>query len=281
MKKLNEADLRGLCDKPECPIDVFCKGLEYAGATHKYGYFHYTNWSGLSKMMTPVKLEGVKARRCVWVTKAPKDKNDLSEGAFDGRYWYLSFTHEPHELVQMWVVYGQYSPEAVRVCFDRKMIMDWAKQDVSQIGVYEVPDGTENEVFKRVRAKLESVKLFDVGYVAKEEFGKRKGVIHRRTKYNVKLDDLESLRKSRHEFGPYFKDATWTDEKEVRLLFVFDKPIKAEKIAIDFDAPIADVRENLRTRVVTSPWLDMPKIDDISIDMCQQSVCKGKIRQRT
>ena len=61
---------------------------------------------------------------------------------------------------------------------------------------------------------------------------------------------------------------------------VFDKPIKADKIAIDFDVPIADVRANLRNRVVTSPWLDMPKIADTSIDMCQTSICKGKIRDR-
>ena len=192
----------------------------------------------------------------------------------------MSFTHEPHELVQMWVVYGQYSPEAVRVCFDGKMITDWARQDVAQIGIYEVPDDTTNDLFKRVRAKLLSVKLFDVGYFAKEELGKRKGVIHRHRKYTVDLNDLEALRKSGREFGPYFKEATWADEKEVRLLLVFDKPIKAEKIAIDFNAPIADVRENLRTRVVTSPWLNMPKIADTSIDMCQKSVCQGKIRDR-
>ena len=251
-------DLRKISKAEECKVDMFCKGLEYAGRTHKYGYFHYTNWSSLAKMMTPVKLEGVKEKRCVLVTKAPKDKNDLSEGALDGRYWYVSFTHEPHELVQMWVVYGQYSPEAVRVCFDGKMIKDWAKQDVAQIGVYEVPEDAENGVFKRVRAKLLSVKLFDVGYFAKEELGKRKGVIHRHRKYTVDLNDLEALRKSGQEFGPYFKEATWADEKEVRLLLVFDKPIKADKIAIDFDAPIADVRANLCTRAVTSPWLDMP-----------------------
>ena len=273
-------DLRKISKAEECKVDMFCKGLEYAGRTHKYGYFHYTNWSSLAKMMTPVKLEGVKGKRCVLVTKAPKDKNDLSEGALDGRYWYVSFTHEPHELVQMWVVYGQYSPEAVRVCFDGKMIKDWAKQDVAQIGVYEVPEDAENGVFKRVRAKLLSVKLFDVGYFAKEELGKRKGVIHRHRKYTVDLNDLEALRKSGQEFGPYFKEATWADEKEVRLLLVFDKPIKADKIAIDFDVSIADVRANLRNRVVTSPWLDMPKIADTSIDMCQTSICKGKIRDR-
>lgn len=271
-------DLRKISKTEECKIDVFCKGLEYAGATHKHGYFHYTKWSSLAKMMTPVKLEGEKERRCVLVTKAPKDKNDLSEGALDGRYWYVSFTHEPHELVQMWVVYGQYSPEAVRVCFHGKMITDWAKQDVTQIGVYEVPDDTTNGVFKRVRAKLVSVKLFDVGYFAKEELGKRKGVLHRHRKYTVGLNDLESLRKSGQEFGPYFKDATWADEKEVRLLLVFDKPIKAAKIAIDFDIPIADVRANLCTRAVTSPWLDMPKIGDVCVDMCKKSNCKGKIR---
>ena len=273
-------DLRKISKTDECKIDMFCQGLEYAGRTHKYGYFHYTNWSSLAKMMMPVKLEGVKEKRCVLFTKAPKDKNDLSEGALDGRYWYVSFTHEPHELVQMWVVYGQYSPEAVRVCFDGKMLTDWAKQDAAQIGVYEVPDDTKNGVFKRVRAKLVAVKLFDVGYFAKEELVKRKGVIHRHRKYTVDLNDLEALRKSGREFGPYFKDATWADEKEVRLLLVFDKPIKAEKIAIDFDAPIADVRENLRTCVVSSPWLDMPKIADTSIDMCQTSICKGKIRDR-
>lgn len=274
-------DLRKISKTDECKIDMFCQGLEYAGITHKYGYFHYTKWSSLAKMMTPVKLEGVKEKRCVLVTKAPKDKNDLSEGALDGRYWYVSFTHEPHELVQMWVVYGQYSPEAVRVCFDGKMIKDWAKQDVAQIGVYEVPEDAENGVFKRVRAKLLSVKLFDVGYFAKEELGKRKGVIHRHRKYNVDLDDLESLRKSGQEFGPYFKEATWADEKEVRLLLVFDKPIKADKIAIDFDAPIADVRANLCTRAVTSPWLDMPKIGDVCVDMCKKSNFKGKIRSLT
>ena len=273
-------DLRKISKAEECKVDMFCKGLEYAGRTHKYGYFHYTNWSSLAKMMTPVKLEGVKEKRCVLVTKAPKDKNDLSEGALDGRYWYVSFTHEPHELVQMWVVYGQYSPEAARVCFDGKMLTDSAKQDAAQIGVYEVPDDTKNGVFKRVSAKLVAVKLFDVGYFAKEELGKRKGVIHRHRKYTVGLNDLESLRKSGREFGPYFKDATWADEKEVRLLLVFDKPIKADKIAIDFDVPIADVRANLRNRVVTSPWLDMPKIADTSIDMCQTSICKGKIRDR-
>ena len=274
-------DLRKISKAEECKVDMFCKGLEYAGRTHKYGYFHYTNWSSLAKMMTPVKLEGVKEKRCVLVTKAPKDKNDLSEGALGGRYWYVSFTHEPHELVQMWVVYGQYSPEAVRVCFDGVMITDWAKQDAAQIGVYEVPEDAENGVFKRVRAKLLSVKLFDVGYFAKEELGKRKGVIHRHRKYNVDLDDLESLRKSGQEFGPYFKEATWADEKEVRLLLVFDKPIKADKIAIDFDAPIADVRANLCTRAVTSPWLDMPKIGDVCVDMCKKSNCKGKIRSLT
>ena len=271
-------DLRKISKTDECKIDMFCQGLEYAGITHKYGYFHYTKWSSLAKMMTPVKLEGVKEKRCVLVTKAPKDKNDLSEGALDGRYWYVSFTHEPHELVQMWVVYGQYSPEAVRVCFDGKMIKDWAKQDVAQIGVYE---DAENGVFKRVRAKLLSVKLFDVGYFAKEELGKRKGVIHRHRKYTVDLNDLEALRKSGQEFGPYFKEATWADEKEVRLLLVFDKPIKADKIAIDFDAPIADVRANLCTRAVTSPWLDMPKIGDVCVDMCKKSNCKGKIRSLT
>ena len=274
-------DLRKISKAEECEVDMFCKGLEYAGRTHKYGYFHYTKWSSLAKMMTPVKLEGVKEKRCVLVTKAPKDKNDLSEGALDGRYWYVSFTHEPHELVQMWVVYGQYSPEAVRVCFDGKMIKDWAKQDVAQIGVYEVPEDAENGVFKRVRAKLLSVKLFDVGYFAKEELGKRKGVIHRHRKYTVDLNDLEALRKSGQEFGPYFKEATWADEKEVRLLLVFDKPIKADKIAIDFDAPIADVRANLCTRAVTSPWLDMPKIGDVCVDMCKKSNCKGKIRSLT
>ena len=106
-------------------------------------------------------------------------------------------------------------------------------------------------------------------------------MIHRHRKYNVDLNDLGPLRKSGQEFGPYFKEATWADEKEVRLLLVFDKPIKADKIAIDFDVPIADVRANLRTRAVTSPWLDMPKIGDISIDMCKKSDCNGKIKPLT
>lgn len=52
----------------------------------------------------------------------------------------------------------------------------------------------------------------------------------------------------------------------------------AVKLGWNFDVLIADVRENLCTCVVASPCLDIPMIADISIDMCQKSICNGKIR---
>lgn len=283
MKKLNEADLRGLCDKPECPIDRFCKGLEYAGRTHKRGYFHYTKWSSFSKMVRPVHVSDSSKLRHVIVTKAPWDKNDLSEGKLDRRYWYVSFTYLLHEVVSMWVMYGKGSPDAVRLQFSVAAVKKWAAQEPAQIKVYKVPE-EDNGEYKLIEARVKDVKLLDVGYYAKysRSIQKREGVLHRTTKYKVDMprSGITGLNGSQKKYAAYLKKAAWAGEQEVRLLIEFDTPVELDRIAIAFDEPIKDLAKHARKHVVTSPWLSMEKVDGLSIGDCARSMCKGMISYR-
>lgn len=280
MKKLNEADLRGIGDKPECPIDVFCKGLEYAGETHKSGYFHYTKRSSFENMARLVQTSDGEQHHVV-VTKAPYDKNDLSEGSLDRRYWYVSFTYLPHELVLMWVMYGKYKSDAVRLRFSPQAVKEWAKKPFNNIKVYQVPADGQPNVYKRINVDVADVKLVDIGYFAKRDkvIDKREGVLHRHRKYTVRIPEngIVGLKGTPDEkYMPYLKDAIWADEREVRLLLTFSKPVECDKIAISFDGPITDLLKDTQRNVILSPWL---KVTDGALEY-STSACAGKIADK-
>lgn len=273
-------DLRKISKAEECKVDMFCKGLEYAGKTHKSGYFHYTKRSSYEKMARLIQTSDGE-RHHVIVTKAPYDKNDLSEGSLDRRYWYVSFTYLPHEVVLMWVMYGRYKQEAVRLRFPPRAVKEWIRQPLTNIKVYQVPADEQEGIYKRIKVDVVDVKLVDIGYFAKKDevIDKREGVLHRHRKYTVSIPEngIVGLKGTSNEkYMPYLKDAIWADEREVRLLLTFSKPVDYDKIAISFDGPIADLMADSRRNVVSSPWL---KGADEALKY-SVSECAGKIADK-
>lgn len=274
-------DLRDIDKDRECPIEQFCRGLEYAGETHKHGYFHYTNWSNFAKMARQVRVSDSSKPHHVIVTKAPWDKNDLSEGKLDRRFWYVSFTYMPHEVVPMWFMYGKGKSDAVRLQFSVASIRKWASQDASRVCVYQIPKNKSDGTYKRIVIPVKNVRLFDIGYYAKysKRLQKREGVIHRNTKYSVAIPSggIGGLKGDDKRFAAYLKESTWAEEREVRLLLEFEKPIEFDMIAIEFDKPIKELVKNLRNRVISSPWLNTETVNSLTIFDCAKSECNGKV----
>lgn len=281
MKSDKVVDLRNLHKTGE-PVDIrtFCKGLEYAGRSHKHGYFHYTTWSNFEKMVTPVKVSDREDGRMFFVTKAPNDKNDLTEGKLDKRFWYVSFTYSPFENAQMWISYGKYKEDAIRLRFSSKAIVSWIGNEVA---VYEVPKRSGGE-YVRLPIKVKNVRLLDIGYVAKEREHSDipVGVLHRDHKYALsqqerllRLKDTEFA-----ELSPYFKNAAWKDEREVRLLLEFDNPLPYNKIALDFTDTIEKMLKHPKKNIVRSPWSYYGRIGTVAFSDCAKSECEGEIASK-
>jgi len=247
MEEINLRDLDGPID-----VETFCRGLQTAGENHLKGYFHYTTWPCLVGMETPIKLPDGRMRR-VLLLKSPQDKNDLTEGEVDKRFWYASFAYGPHEKIHMWEMYGKKSPEAVRLRIGFDEMKAW--YDQSTHAVYGVDANGE---YSDVSDCLEWIRLVDIGYVSKDlpQYVEKACVKHRHREYEVvpfcHIQDRAEGRLG--DYAAYFKEDGWVYEQEVRLLLKFREPLKCEKLAVDFDVPLKSVVESPQLNLVSGPW---------------------------
>ena len=270
------------------PFDEFVRML--TTRRNGYGYHHLTNWRTLCKMMEPVKspIDG-KPHRMLHLGAA-SNMNDEDDSKCGKNVYFASFSFGPMENVSMWNGYGIPTPEAVRVKFSGKSIVDWEKDyKAGKINVYGVKSMNQLEPLK-CKPKLEMVQ---VAYWSKKE----KGLNYTDTNEGLLFYDGDKFRINKEEKvvermkeKPYmFKEVGWSYENETRLVLLFDEDLADtyRRVAVDFDEPLDWLSKHFADDVTKGPWYDetsplvQDKADGHSLGEAKPSRYDGKIQMRS
>lgn len=266
------------------------------GADHSDGYYQYTQWESLRKMMAGAVLADGQRHRVILLSNM-KETNDAVESFWSPRDYVACFSYSKYEDVAMWLNYGRkrgYSSQAVRIHFDRKAVQDWIashrksyEKGLPHHGVYGVTFGNNREIVSSVdiSADVERVCLADVGYIIHEKYLTAHhcgNVEYRRKFFRVENEGTIGWANAVYdchqesELLPIFKKRGWAYEREVRLIVRLKKGVKAkafQKIAVAFDGPFAQLEQDIvafkspkteervwRFPIWRGPWYDAKEV---------------------
>ena len=275
-------------------IKEFCWLLRQNGLSHSQGYFHYTTWGRLKKMLATVDV-GEKEKKRLFFLSASLSMNDTQE-AKPGVYL-ASFSFGKEEEVAMWTNYGVPKREAVRIRFPLAAMTRWANENTSdKITIYVREN--ENGPFHALDVKPAEIYFADVAYYGRNdpsEKTKRDAVRYKGENFSLKETKWrEHVRKT--DDSLLFKKRGWAYEREVRLIVRFDDAAKVSrygKIALPFDsvyeamlnAQQTAVREKSEEKksVMLGPWSTKEtKLDGIDgIRSPGHSSFEGELRMRS
>ncbi len=276
-------------------IDEFCWLLQQNGSLHNHGYFHYTTWGRLQKMLTGVDV-GEKKKKRLFLMSASSALNDTEEKR-DG-FYVASFSFGEEEEVAMWTNYGVPKHEAVRIKFPMKAMTRWINKARDSITIY--VQEKEDQPFHALDVKPVRIYFADIAYHGWNDLSP--DTIQDAVRYMGEKFCFFKEKKWRNEVlktndSLLFKKRGWAYEREVRLIVQFDEIAKIrryKKIAIPFDSvydAMLDVqekaeRENAEDKktVMYGPWYKksrfrLAEIKRIAIP--RHSSFHGELRMRS
>ena len=281
LKRLKEGDPSNLVS-----INDFCWLLRQNGLLHNHGYFHYTTWGNLKKMLTSVDV-GNKEKRRLFLMSASSSMNDTQE--IKPGVYLASFSFGEEEDVAMWTNYGVPKHEAVRIKFPMRAMTRWIKENPCDRIVVYVQEG-EDQPFHALDVKPAEIYFADVAYHGWNDLSPDS--IRDAVRYNGEVFWFKEP-KWRKCIGKtndslLFKKRGWAHEREVRLVVRFDDAGKMQnytKIAIPFDSvydAMLDAQD--KKSVMYGPWyreneLKLDRIKGINAP-CHSSF-QGELRMRS
>ena len=253
-------------------VEELTKKLKDKGINH-HEYFHYTRRNALEKILNEVELDGEGKHRMLWLTPAAKT-NDGLERKFGDNVYIACFTYTPYEDVGMWCLYSDRDKDAVRFGFDGDVFTQWRRSEIKgksghhKINVYGVKDEkSDSPEYEKISIEeVEDCVISDVAYVLSEEQMKMhpgNANIYWRNEYHVVNKDnqtpllAKNLENAKNDSLPFcFKKRGWANERETRIIITLKEKTAANwsRIAIRFDAPLAQVSCNMMKCVTASPW---------------------------
>ena len=292
--RLKKADimnrLREGSETNSVTINEFCELLRFNGLSHSHGYFHYTTWGRLQKMLTEVDVGEGKPKR-LFLMSASSSLNDTKEKR-DG-FYVASFSFGGEEEVSMWTNYGVPKREAIRIKFPMKAMTRWTRENtIDRITIYVSVKGEDCQ-FRALDVRPTKIYFADVAYYAGNEplHGTSWDAVH----YNGKKCSFEEEKWREHiqrtNDSLLFKKRGWAYEREVRLIVQFDDAAKMQnytQIAIPFDSvydAMLDAQNKNGSSVMLGPWygLDGRKLHAIKglKKPSLRSSFKGELRMRS
>lgn len=269
-------------------INEFCELLRLNGLLHNHGYFHYTTWGRLQKMLTEVETAEKEKKRLFFLSSS-SSLNDTEEKR-DG-FYVASFSVGEEEEVAMWTNYGVPKSAAIRIRFPMKAMTRWMRENSRDaIAIYVQENGEQQ--FHALNVKPVDVYFADVAYYGRNDSvpdTTPDTVRYRGQKYRLDEDKWrDRIRKTNYSL--LFKKRGWSYESEVRLIVQFDEVAKMrryKKIAVVFDSvydEMLDVQRQKGCSLMYGPWYKkgkckLPKIKGISIS-CNSSFT-GELRMRS
>lgn len=271
-------------------IDEFCWLLQLNGGLHNHGYFHYTTWGRLQKMLTEVDV-GENTKKRLFLMSASSSLNDTKEKR-DG-FYVASFSFGSEEEVSMWTNYGVPKREAIRIKFPMKAMTRWYRENtIDRITIY-VPVKGEDCQFRALDVRPTKIYFADVAYYAGNEplHGTSRDAVH----YNGKKYSFKEEKWREHiqrtNDALLFKKRGWAYEREVRLVVQFDDAAKMQnytQIAIPFDSiydAMLDAQNNNGSSVMLGPWCGLDGSKSHAIKGLKEpslrSSFKGELRMRS
>ena len=261
--RLKKADimnrLREGSETNSVTINEFCELLRFNGLSHSHGYFHYTTWGRLQKMLAEVDV-GENTKKRLFMMSAASSLNDTNEKR-DG-FYVASFSFGSEEEVSMWTNYGVPKREAIRIKFPMKAMTRWTIENtIDRITIY-VPGKGEDCQFRALDVRPTKIYFADVAYYAGNEplHGTSRDAVH----YSGKKCSFQEEKWREHiqrtNDSLLFKKRGWAYEREVRLIVQFDDAARMQnytQIAIPFDSvydAMLDAQNNNGSSVMLGPW---------------------------
>ena len=271
-------------------IDEFCWLLEMNGGLHNHGYFHYTTWGRLQKMLTEVDV-GESTKKRLFLMSASSSLNDTREKR--SGFYVASFSFGEEEEVSMWTNYGVPKREAIRIKFPMRAMTRLTREDaVNRIRIY-VPEEGKEDKFRALEVKPAKIYFADVAYYAGNEplQGTSRDAVHYKGKKCSFSEEKWRDHIQRTNDSLLFKKRGWAYEREVRLIVRFKETAKMrryQKIALPFDS-VYDAMLNEQnangSSVMSGPWcgLDGRKLPEIKglKEPALRSSFKSELRMRS
>lgn len=269
----------------EMSYEEMLRFLENEGTDH-IAYYHYTRWSSFAKMMQKVKLSDGE-HRLLYLTNASWT-NDGIEARWPNNVYMVCFSHSRYEDVAMWLNYGKYAADAVRVKFDRASIARWRESAWPNGCVYGVEGDDDNPQYVPCPCSTQYVRLSAVAYVipSKHWVVEQDGIEDSDEELIVQDGNVEWGRsffkvfKEREGYDwvdrvydgislegidPVFKKRGWAYEREVRIIVKINGERQFKRIAIPFDEPLDELERCMRMtqeQREREVWLGTTKVWD-------------------
>ena len=283
MKRLRESDAQNLVS-----LKDFCWLLRQNGLSHNHGYFHYTTWGRLKKMLTSIDVGEEKKRRLLLLSSS-SSLNDALENK-PGVYL-ASFSYGGEEEVAMWTNYGVPKREAVRIRFPMAAMTEWKRENTLDRIVIYVREGND-QPFHALDEKPIDIYFADVAYYAGNDPVPRTvqdAVRYKGEHFKFKENKWRrSVQKTNNSL--LFKKRGWAYEREVRLVVQLKNTVQMQRyhqIAIPFDSvydAMLEVQNQKGTSVMYGPWYRKgdPTLGEIKgINVTGHSSFQGELRMRS
>ena len=105
----------------ELHVDKLCDMLSMRGLDHSHGWFQYTTWTGLLKMICGSKQC---PKKHLYLGHC-KDMNDTEDKRCGAGTYFASFSYGEQEDVGMWACYGIPREEAIRIRIPFSAMIRW------------------------------------------------------------------------------------------------------------------------------------------------------------
>jgi len=243
--------------------------LEKEAANH-IAYYHYTRWECLEKMMSVNSCANGARHKFLLLTRAAKT-NDGIEEKWPQNYYMACFSLSRYEDVAMWLNYGKYNADAVRIKITRDAMDDWLA--IRRHEVFKITDTSGVDFDTDISERVRSVKLYGLAYVIPSQhwITEKDEIFAAPTssEYVVQDSNIEIGRRffkvakggdytwvdpiyngedlSHLGMPPVFKKRGWAYEREIRLVVEMEPGLDAgDRIAIAFDGPLDELEKFMR-----------------------------------
>ena len=274
--------------QPRVSFREFCNLLVYNGLTHVRGYFHYTTWGRLGKILKRTKVESGE-ERILFCLSSTADLNDTAENSVEA--YVASFSFGEEEEVAMWTNYGVPKPEAIRIRFPKSAITAWVRENPPEkIKVYKGKPSGDFVLLEQ--EEVLDARFVDVAYYGRNRTNEKEsisdGVIYKGNRCSFREKKWRgALLESCPEAALLFKKRGWAYEREVRLVVRLKHPLPPKmKIALDFTSLFEAVLADQANCLMVGPWFDprnFPLSDIACIDLNKvaKSCFMGELNMRS
>ena len=228
-------------------VDAFLPELKKYGRMHRW-YFHYTTMCVLEKML---------ANGMLFLSRVSEMNDGKEAKTVPGNVFGACFSSGGAESVAMWNTYGIPRKDAVRLCFDGRLMRKFLDGKFGDLKCQ--ARNKDGDVIDDIPPEKVEMTMTDIVYATTG----KKYFQYREKQCSVIDENGKALNLLGTRFAGYVKMCGWSYEREIRLLLTLKRGYIIpcmEKISVDFSGVIKCIKRNRKIYkqfpILLGPWTE-------------------------